>query len=78
MFKVTKDNQKRIKNKWGKNNAAFCFPAVEIQREERHNIVMIEKEEGEAKSFRKNCHMARAEQMWAWLTHDSHAGGCYQ
>lgn len=24
MFKVTKDNQKGIKNKWGKNNTIFA------------------------------------------------------
>ena len=39
---------------------SFCFPAGEIQREERPTVVMIEKEE-EAKSFRKICHMAGAE-----------------
>ena len=39
----------------------FCFPAGEIQREERPTTVMIEKEGGEAKSFRKICHMAGAE-----------------
>ena len=40
---------------------SFCFPAGEIQREERPTTVMIEKEGGEAKSFRKICHMAGAE-----------------